>query len=63
MALNSIGHNAGNDGTDVGIYGTSTPYKDGGIPFNPHIQSASIINSPDGSGNLRVNIKVAAQRN
>lgn len=57
------GKNAGSDGTDVGIYGTANPFKEGGVPFNPHIQSAIITNATDGSGNLKVNIKVAAQKN
>ncbi|NVN97080.1 hypothetical protein HXX01_02495 [Candidatus Nomurabacteria bacterium] len=55
------GKNAGTDGTDIGIYGGVYPWKDGGVPFNPHIQH--IVTSPqtDSSGNLNVDIKVAAQ--
>jgi hypothetical protein len=58
-----LGKNAGTDGTDVGIYGTATPAKDGQIPFNPHIQSKSISSSTNPEGNLNINIKVKAQDN
>jgi len=27
---------AGSDGSDIGIYGGAVPWKDGGLPFNPH---------------------------
>ena len=55
------GKNAGKDGTDIGIYGGNYPWKDGSIPFNPHIQLKNISNETDQNGNLNVNIKVAAQ--
>ncbi len=57
------GKNAGTDGTDVGIYGTVSPSKDGQIPFNPHVQSKSIPSSTNAEGNLNINIKVKAQEN
>lgn len=57
------GHNYGTDGTDLGVYGTATPWKEGGVPYNPHIQFQSIATQTDGNGNLSVNIKVAAQKN
>lgn len=60
---NSPAKNAGFDGTDVGIYGGLFPWKDGSIPFNPHIQSATVGPTTDGAGNLPVNIKVSAQDN
>ena len=28
---------AGTDGTDIGIYGGPFPWKEGSIPFNPHL--------------------------
>lgn len=56
-----LGINAGTDGTDVGIYGTMQPFKDGMLPYNPHIQFKSISSSTDQNGNLPINIKVAAQ--
>lgn len=54
----SPAHNAGTDGTDLGIYGTGSPWKEGSVPSNPHIQSKSISTV---NGNLNVKIKVAAQ--
>lgn len=56
----SPAHNAGTDGTDLGIYGTGNPWKEGSLPANPHIQSSSISTV---NGNLNVKIKVAAQDN
>jgi len=53
--------NAGRDGTDIGIYGGAYPWKDGSIPFNPHIQSINISPVTNSSGNLNVNIQVEAQ--
>lgn len=55
------GKNAGTDGTDIGIYGGAFPWKEGSIPFNPHIQYKTISGATDVNGNLNVNIKVAAQ--
>jgi hypothetical protein len=55
------GKNGGVDGTDVGIYGGIYPWKDGGLPFNPHIKVAKIAGTTDANGNLNVNIKVEAQ--
>lgn len=58
---NSAGKNAGSDGTDIGFYGGVFPWKEGGIPFNPHIQAKNLSGKTDNTGNLNVNIKVAAQ--
>ncbi len=58
LLSSSPGHNAGDDGTDVGIYGSSTPYNDGAVPSNPHVMFKSIGGSTDASGNLPVQIKV-----
>lgn len=52
------GHNAGTDGTDVGIYGTNLPYKEGAVPANPHIRQKTISTN---NNVINVNIKVAAQ--
>jgi hypothetical protein len=51
----------GLDGLEVGIYGGSNPYKEGAIPFNPHISSKVIGNSTNPSGQLPVSIQVNAQ--
>jgi len=56
----SPAYNAGTDGTDLGIYGTGTPWKEGSLPGNPHIQSSSISTI---NGNLNMKIKVASQDN
>jgi len=61
LTSTSPGKNAGRDGTDIGIYGGSFPWKDGSIPFNPHFQAAQIAPTTDSTGNLNVNIKVSAQ--
>ena len=52
------GIKAGTDETDIGIYGTSQPYKDGALPSNPHISSKSISNTTDGQGNVIINAKI-----
>lgn len=57
----SLGHNAGTDGTDMGIYGGPFPWKDGSMPSNPHIVSRSVKSTTDQTGNLPVNITVEAQ--
>lgn len=59
----SPGIDAGTDGTDIGIYGTSSPFKPGGVPYNPHFRSAVIAPATNGNGDLPVNIRVAAQPN
>ncbi|QIA06322.1 hypothetical protein [Draconibacterium halophilum] len=56
----SPGINTATDGTNIGIYGTSLPYKEGAVPYHPHIQTADIDNEAVG-GNLGVQIRVAAQ--
>jgi hypothetical protein len=61
LQSNSPGKNAGTDGTDIGIYGGLYPWKDGSIPFNPHIQQKTVSGTTDQNGNLNVNIKVEAQ--
>ena len=57
----SPGKNAGRDGTDIGIYGGIFPWKDGGLPVNPHFQQVQVRGTTDANGNLNVNIKVEAQ--
>lgn len=59
----SVGVNMAADGTDVGTYGTSSPYKPGAVPYNPHFRSAAIATSTNPNGDLPVNIRVAAQAN
>jgi hypothetical protein len=63
MAIGSPGIAWANDGTDVGIYGSGTPYKPGNVPYNPHQSAAVIANSTNGNSELPVNITVIAQPN
>ncbi|MCC7331890.1 MAG: hypothetical protein IT232_04695 [Flavobacteriales bacterium] len=53
----------GTDGTQVGIYGGTFPYKEGAVPSNPHIQQKNIAPTTDSNGDLQIQIKVAAQEN
>jgi hypothetical protein len=55
------GVGAGTNGADIGIYGGTYPYKEGAVPFNPHVQLRLIDSQTNGQGELPVNIKVAAQ--
>lgn len=59
----SPGVGAGNDGTDIGLYGTASPYKPGNVPYNPHFRAAAIAPATNPDGTLPVNIRVAAQTN
>jgi hypothetical protein len=61
LKTNSLSHNAGSDGTDLGIYGTQLPYKEAAIPFNPHISSKNISTQVSPTGMLNVDVKVSAQ--
>lgn len=61
LKSDSPGKNAGTDGTDIGIYGGTFPWKEGSVPSNPHFQSVQISGKTDNSGKLNVKIKVAAQ--
>lgn len=53
----------GTDGTEVGIYGGTFPYKEGAVPSNPHIQLKNIAPTTDANGNLQIEIQVEAQDN
>ena len=61
MAPGSPGINYGDDGNDAGIYGSSSPYKVGAIPFNPHYNQAVVAPATNSNGELPVNLRVAAQ--
>ncbi|MFN5417402.1 MAG: hypothetical protein ACK5B9_10125 [Flavobacteriia bacterium] len=51
----------GLDNTEVGVYGTLNPYKDGALPLNPHIQFKQIGSTTTPNGMINVDIKVNAQ--
>jgi hypothetical protein len=57
----SPGKNAGTDSTDIGIYGTTNPYKEGAVPIIPHIKYRSITPTEVTNGKLLINVKVEAQ--
>lgn len=63
LKATSPGKNAGIDGTDIGIYGGTFPWKEGSVPSYPHFQSATIAPQTDNTGKLNVKLKVAAQDN
>lgn len=50
----------GTDGTDLCIYGTSEPFKDNAVPYNPFVEFANIATKSEG-GAIKVKIKVNAQ--
>jgi hypothetical protein len=54
-----VGKNGGTDGTDVGIYGGTQPWKDSHYPFNPHIISSEVAPSTAADGTLNIKIKVS----
>lgn len=53
----------GTDNSEVGIYGGTFPYKEGGVPGNPHIQIKNIAPTTDANGDLHIQIQVEAQNN
>lgn len=57
-AINLI---TGTDGTQVGIYGTSEPFKEYGIPVNPHVKKAKVNMLTNPEGKLKVEFEVEAQ--
>lgn len=57
----SLGHNAGIDGSDVGIFGTSTPFKENGLPAIPFFSVKSISSETNAAGKLPVSLKIEAQ--
>jgi hypothetical protein len=63
LTNNSVAKRAGTDGLDIGLYGGLFPWKNGGIPSNPHLQFKTIKGTTESDGKLKVNIKVKAQDN
>lgn len=52
---------AGENGTEVGVYGGLFPFKEGAVPGNPHIFQKNISASTNANGELPVQIKVRAE--
>ncbi len=61
ISPSSLAFQAGTDGTDLGIYGGSFPWKEGALPSNPvfTIFDISPFTNPDGQ--LEINIQVEGQ--
>lgn len=61
--VNAAYNTGGMNGTPIGIYGGTFPWKAGSVPFNPHINLKIIAPATNGSGNLPVQIRARAQNN
>jgi hypothetical protein len=61
LVANSPALTAGENGTQVGVYGGLFPYKAGAVPSTPHIFQSNISASTNASGQLPVQIKVRAE--
>lgn len=57
----SNGINAGDDATDIGIFGGAFPWKEGSVPSNPHIYHKLINGTTNINGDLPVNIKARGE--
>ena len=57
---NAAAQYTGTDGTQVGIYGGTTPFTD--VPGNPQVVSKEIATETDANGKLSVKIRVEAQQ-
>ena len=51
----------GTDGTEVGLFGSTTPFKEQMIPENPHISVKNIQTSTNSAGELQIELKAEAQ--
>lgn len=58
----SVGAGIGLDGHDVGIHDGPSPWKDGGIPFNPHWLGLSPSLGNSSNGVIGINMSGAAQQ-
>ncbi|HNW71202.1 MAG TPA: hypothetical protein PKI01_12410, partial [Bacteroidales bacterium] len=58
-----LGIAAGTDGTDLGIYGGSTPWKENSIPASPNVYIKSVDTRNNPNGQIDVMYKVKAQSN
>lgn len=50
----------GSNESDIGIYGGDNPFKEGGLPFSPHIRTVKIADEAK-EGKLEIEITVGAQ--
>ena len=51
----------GSDGTQVGLYGGTAPFKEVGRPFNPQVIEKNVGAEVLPNGTLQVKMKVEAQ--
>lgn len=58
-----LGIGAGTDGTDMGIYGGGTPWKENSIPASPNVYNKSVDTRNNSEGKIDVMYKVKAQSN
>lgn len=58
LPLASPGINAGTDGTDVGMYGSSQPTPAGWVPSNPHIYLRQVAAQSNAAGQLQIQFGV-----
>ena len=61
LKSNSVGHNAGLDGTDIGVYGRGNIFSMTGEPNIPSVRTFSILNPITTSGGT-INITVTASK-
>jgi hypothetical protein len=55
--------NAGTDGTDIGLYGGTHPFKHNCLPSTPYIESSVVSAETDENGMLNIQINVISQSN
>lgn len=60
LITGSPGIGAGTDGTDIGVYGGSSPFKDGGLPVIPNIKAFSVSKNPV-DGKIQVQATAVSQ--
>lgn len=60
LKAGSPGEDAGTDGTDIGVYGGSSPFKDGGLPVIPSIKTFSVSKNPV-DGKIQVQATAVSQ--
>jgi len=58
---NCVGVGAGSDGTDIGIYGGPTPWKEQAYPINPRITNFFVTPQVPANGIINVNATVEGQ--
>ena len=58
---NCVGIGAGNDGTDIGIYGGLTPWKEEAYPINPRIINFTVSPQVPANGIININATIEGQ--